>query len=104
LYYNYQQLSNINLGGVIMEFIKEVEISSRTCVIRTNYYGSSLQKFLDFFSEAKKDFPSLTPEQVEIKHYGGDRIKHIFGLEFQVPSEVTISESYKRIPRLEFTL
>jgi hypothetical protein len=59
--------------------------STQDCTIfsiRTNYYASDLEYFLNLFEIAKKDFPELKEEDVKFVHYGGQRIKGIFGLEF----------------------
>jgi hypothetical protein len=84
--------------------IKQYHEGSRTVVLRTGSYGSILKRFDDLFTEAQKDFPSLKRDDVEIKQYGGDRIKHIFGIEFTAPKEVTVPDSYERIHQLELTL
>lgn len=87
-----------------MKFIKEYCQASQICVIRTDNYGSTLQKFLDFLKEAQKDFPQLTPATVEIVHFGGERYKHTFGLEFKVPTGASVPNTYSPINQLEFTL
>ena len=86
-----------------MNLIKEVVPSNRLCIIRTEQYGSSLQKFLQFFAEAKKDFPSLEPKDVEIVRYGGERYAKTFGLEFTAPTGAEIPSTYREIDHVEFT-
>lgn len=40
-----------------------------TFLIRTNCYNSHLDHFLWLFEEAKKDFPNLKPEDIELNLY-----------------------------------
>jgi hypothetical protein len=63
-----------------MQIIKEFCESSGTAVIRSNTYGSNFGKFVQFYNEAKKDFPSLEVEDVEIVKYGGNRYTKTFGI------------------------
>lgn len=83
-----------------MESIKEYVPTSRCCIIRSNGYGNSLQEILDFFEEAKKDFPNLTPNQVNVVYYGGQWFTRFYGIEFQVPFGVQVPCSYKEISRV----
>ena len=67
------------------DVIKHFYKSTLNCTIfsiRTNYYASDLEYFLNLFEIAKKDFPELREEDVKFVHYRGQRIKGIFGLEF----------------------
>ena len=43
-----------------------------TAIIRTQCYGSTVG-FFNFLAEnAQRDFPEVTPEDMEVCHYGGD--------------------------------
>lgn len=63
--------------------LKTNKLKSRfTFLIRTNCYSSMLDHFLWLLEEAKKDFPELKPEDVEIKEYGGRSFAGTFGIEW----------------------
>jgi hypothetical protein len=51
---------------------------------RENSYGSSLAKFDRLFEALQETFPGVTRDAVKVVQYGGDRIKHTFGLEWTV--------------------
>ena len=80
--------------------IKEFCKASNTAIIRENSYGSKLSKFTKLFAEAKKDFPYLEEEDIEIVKYGGERYAKTFGIEFYA---TTVPEEYARISQLEYT-
>lgn len=82
--------------------IKEYCEYAKTCVIRENSYGSRLSKFLRLIEEAKKDFPSLTDEDIEIVKYAGERYAKTFGIEFEITNQ-EIPAEYIRISQLENT-
>lgn len=86
-----------------MEIIRQYSIESKRCVIRTNTYKSDLSYFMNLFEEARKDFPDLKLDEVKVEHYGGDRHKGIFGIEFDRPEEI-VPETYVRMEKLECTL
>lgn len=78
--------------GIIREF---AEVSQRV-IIRSNRYGSTLSYFNELLTVAEADFGTLDPTQVEVVHYGGDRYKRTFGLEFNVAKDTFIPEHYGR--------
>mgnify|MGYP001585527110 CR=1 FL=1 len=73
-------------------------------IIRTNTYGSNFAHFKMLFDEVKKDFPFITPEKADIKHYGGRHYKGTYGIEFNIDSEVKVPDAYKPIHEVEYTL
>ncbi len=89
-----------------MDFIKEyqpvVEQFPGRCVIRTNTYCKNFSHICFLVAEAKKDFPDLKDNLIEIAHYGGQHYKGTFGIEFTPTGEVP--DSYEKISELEFTL
>lgn len=95
-----------------MLFIKEVvpfdlkkdQVQGSRIIIRTNTYGSNFAFFQKLFDEANKDFPFITPENADIKHYGGQRYKHTYGIEFNVKLDVHIPSDYRQIQEVEYTL
>ncbi|MGL5719894.1 MAG: hypothetical protein ACRCYP_03760 [Alphaproteobacteria bacterium] len=56
------------------------------CVIRSNCYGSSLSTFLEYLAIAQETYPTLRPEDVRVVHFGGQRYKRTFGIEFKPPT------------------
>lgn len=86
-----------------MKIIREYSTRSQTCVIRTLQYNSSMSYFESLLAEARKDFPDLKSEEVEIKHYGGDRYSKTFGIEFKRP-EKDVPATYSRMENLEYTI
>lgn len=71
-------------------------------VIRDERYGSKLQKFIDFYNEALRDFPNLKIENVDVVKYGGERYSKTFGIEFEVLGW-TVPQEYREIGMLEYT-
>ncbi|MBI2121034.1 MAG: hypothetical protein HYT94_05420 [Parcubacteria group bacterium] len=87
---------------VIKEHRQETEEQrAARCVVRTNCYGSQLSFFLELFEEAKKDFPTLTPEDVRVIHFGGQFYSGTFGIEFTPPE--TVPAIYQTIRELELS-
>lgn len=82
-----------------MKFIKKV--SGDRCAILTDDYSNNLQRILDLFKEAQKDFPQLEPSDVKVVQYGGNRIKRIFGLEFDVPENAHVPTTYVGVSAFE---
>lgn len=99
-----------------MKFIKEVlkfnldkETNSvspyeHRIVVRTNSYGSNFKFFQLLYDEVKRDFPHITPEIADIKHYAGRRYKHTYGIEFNIKSEIKVPDGYTEISEVEYTL
>ncbi len=91
-----------------MEIIKEVFINSQhknvRFIIRTNTYSNSLFYFNTLFEEAKKDFPDIKPDDVEIIHYGGRRYKGTFGIEWSESITIKRPKEYREISNTEYTL
>ena len=72
------------------------------CVVRSNCYGSRLDYLLQLAAAAREDFPHLTDEDIEIKHYAGRHYARTFGIEFNVPV-ADVPDSYKEIREVEHT-
>lgn len=94
-----------------MQIIKEFRPAtddggSAIAVIRSNTYGSSLEKFQRFFEIAKETFPKLEPRDIKITQYGGERYKRTFGIEFVVDKKIKslVQHGYRDIEELESTL
>jgi len=51
-------------------------------VIRFDHYGHHWSSFMELVAIAKADFPTLADNQIEVIHYGGDRISGYWGIEF----------------------
>lgn len=81
---------------IIKEFCKD----ANRAVIREDSYGSQMSKFKKLIGEALEDFPDLSPDDVEIVHYGGERYAKTFGIEFHA---TYAPDTYTRISQLEYT-
>ncbi|MFH0805217.1 MAG: hypothetical protein V1916_03415 [Patescibacteria group bacterium] len=77
--------------------------SGRRIILRTRTYNHTLEYFQRLFKEALNDFPETKAEQVEVTHYGGDRVKGTFGIEFNVKAETAIPSNYEQIAQVELT-
>ena len=87
-----------------MDIIKEYCYDARRVILRSSTYSRSMEYFNELYAEAKKDFPFLTPDMVEVTHYAGRRYKGTFGIEFQVSSLNTISDKYFMVDTVELVL
>lgn len=65
-----------------------------------NHYARTLAFIQALYEEARKDFPDLTPDQVEVVQFSESPIKGMFGITFAL--DVTPPESYTRRSRLEY--
>ena len=88
---------------MIIKEYKKSETSIRV-ILREDNYDNRLSKFINLFGIAQSDFPSLPESNAEIIHYGGDRIKRTFGIEFSVVLSMSIPADYVEIKTLELTL
>ena len=83
-----------------MQIIKERK--GNQFVLRTTTYGKTLGYIVELFNEAKKDFPGLNKDNVNIVKYGGRQYKGTMGIEFEM---VGLSpEVYAEIAELETVL
>ena len=82
--------------------IREVCPTSKRVVLRTRTYARDLGYILMLYAEAKKDFPELTPEQVNVVHFGGQHYAKTDGIEFEVNLS-NVPKTYSEIAQLEFT-
>lgn len=87
----------------IKEYFYHKQYKTKRFIVRTDCYNSDLSHFILLFQTAKKDFPDLKEEQVEIKHYGGMTYKGTYGIEFNLDPKV-IPVEYEQIHKLEYTL
>lgn len=72
-------------------------------IVRNSHYGRSYAGIERLFEVAKRDFPFLVEEDVEVVIYGGSRISGYMGIEFNVPKGAAVPATYNRISRLEST-
>ncbi len=80
------------------------EFSGTRAIFRTNTYAKGLDHINYMFEEAKKDFPDLEMNQVEVVEYGGDRIKRIMGIEFDVQNPSDIPSNYTELAVIHPTI
>jgi hypothetical protein len=69
---------------------------TRLCIITSRYYNDSFAHFLFLVGIAKKTFPELKDEDIEIKHYTGRFRKGHNGIEFSVERD-TIPDDYQEL-------
>jgi hypothetical protein len=83
----------------------ELRKDSAIAVVRENTYGSSLVKFDRLFETLQETFPGATRDSVNVVHYGGNRIKGTFGLEWTVFYDIhEAPKGWTAISELECTL
>ena len=72
-------------------------------LIRTNCYCHTVNHVLDMVEIALEDYElgNIKTRDISIVTYGGDRIKHIMGIEFPIDKPV---DGYKEIHQPECTL
>lgn len=88
---------------IIREYCQPKTIGALpVCVVRTKTHANSLAHFDELFSVAQSDFPDLHREDCEVVHYGGQRYRGTYGIEFFRVGE--IPESYQKIEHLEYRL
>jgi len=80
-----------------MKIDKEYYEAGDICIIYSKSYYSNLDKFIDFFKIAKKDFPDLTEKDIKIVRFGGRFKKGIFGIEFKVKKDKQNLYNYTKI-------
>jgi hypothetical protein len=83
-----------------MKIIKEYCEEVKKCVIRTNCYGHSFKIIKELVFEARKDFPKLLDDNIEIVQFAGRHYARTYGIEFSVENA---PEDYNRINQLEYT-
>lgn len=54
------------------------------CVIRVKNYAKTFAHINSLVEAAKKDFPFIKDEDIDVNVYGGDTIKRTMGIEFNV--------------------
>jgi hypothetical protein len=74
---------------IIKRYVNSKDKKSRRMIIRTDCYGSYFSHIKMLVGIAQEDFIMLDDE-IEIVHYGGDRIRGIFGIEFNVTPESSV--------------
>ena len=91
-------------GGTTVTFIKEYTPTKNgyRFVIRRRDYGSNMRHLLELYDQARADFADISTDQLDVVHYGGQRFKHTYGLEFNSTDEPP--EGYERIEQLEMVL
>ena len=85
-----------------MDIIKER--AGERLIVRTNSYGHGLEFIEALVAEAMKDFPQLKRSDITVEKYGGDRIKRIWGVEFDLPQQTAMPLNYVDIGTLHPTI
>lgn len=88
----------------MMDIIKEYCCQERgyRFILRLPHYGHTVAHINWLYLLAKEDFGLLDGDKVEVVHYGGQRYKGTFGIEFNSMTEPP--EGYKKIEQVESTL
>lgn len=66
-------------------------------ILRNDTYDNRLSWFNEMFAAAQADFPFLKEEDVRVVIFGGDRIKGIMGIEFQLPRGTKVPDFYEEL-------
>ena len=97
---------------IVREFVprdRDDVLSAGRVVVRANNYGSSLAKFDELFDVMAADMLTFQPpieldrEDVEVKHYAGERYSGTFGLEVSIPGGHVVPTEYVRTLEAELT-
>lgn len=73
-------------------------------ILREDNYDDRLDKFNALFELARQDFPHLSPNFVDVKHYGGDSHKRQWGIEFAMHDKFGVPAGYTQINEVLPTL
>jgi hypothetical protein len=79
-----------------VEKIVTTKGDTKLCIITSKYYNDSLAYFLFLTEIAKKAFPELKDEDIEIKHYVGRFRKGHGGIEFSVKAN-KVPDDYQEL-------
>lgn len=71
-------------------------------ILRREDYSHRLNKIIELYDEARRDFPNLPLADVEIVQYGGRRYRRTFGIEFTL--DTPIPAGYVEVAQVEDTL
>lgn len=93
----------MNTSEIIKEVWKDrrLEFQKDHVILRSLYYGSSVGHINKFIEEAKKDFPGIDVDKIEIIQYGGRHYAGTFGIEFQVKPDSNPLEGYREVSTTE---
>lgn len=82
-----------------MEIIKEFCKNHTGCifVLRAKTYACTLEHFVMLHREAEKDFGHISPQDVKIVMYGGDRYRRMMGIEFTGTQEPPVGYSEREL-------
>jgi len=69
-------------------------------VIHTNHYGHSWRHLSGLVAIAKKDFPALTDDDIEVIVLGG-RNRYIWGIEFGISPTEHLPENYEAVEEFD---
>lgn len=96
---------------IIKEFAprdKEAALSAGRLIVRETSYGSSMDKLMRFtdilIADAAAFEPplTLTPADVEVVEYAGERYARTFGVEANVPEGHRVAADYSRLQHVEY--
>jgi len=85
-----------------VDIIKE-RVNNR-CILRTDAYGKSVEKFNQLVAAAQADFPQLLPEDVEVVFSRDQVYARMTGIEFDMPDDTVIPADYTTVPEVKSTL
>ena len=88
------------------KYVKEVAPEyngKQRVIVRFDHYGCMLAGLLQLVKVAKSDFPEIEDADIEIIHYGGERIARYFGIEFNVEAGDARLEGYRQLSVIHLT-
>ena len=86
-----------------MAIFREHCPGAQKCVLRSDTYEHSLASLEQLFKEAKRDFPYLTVERVQVTQFAGPIYARTYGIEFVVRDGEDVPAEYRRVSELQGT-
>ena len=74
----------------------EKRYNGSLCTLNYYNYNRSLETVLNLVQEARKDFPLLENKDFNIQILSGNRRKSMLSIEFYIPEDSEVPESYFR--------
>lgn len=87
---------------MIKEYFRFPEGNPVRFIVRRPDYGSKVEDINELAEIAKRDFPQLDDNVLDLIHYGGQRYKGTYGIEFNL--DTAPPSDYREISQVELVL